>query len=64
MKPPATRNGHPFNSPRYDPVSTQDVVRRMTDDGWTPREIAQRLHISTQAVYYHLERLADEYDAS
>lgn len=37
--------------------TTRELVERMTRDKFTPREIAERLRISTQAVYYHLRRI-------
>lgn len=38
--------------------TTREVVAAMLGDGWTVREIAQRLDLSTQAVYYHRDQIA------
>lgn len=46
-----------MSMPNYTPVTTREVVRRMTVDRWTPREIASHLGISRQAVYDHLQKL-------
>jgi DNA-directed RNA polymerase specialized sigma24 family protein len=39
---------------------TRRVVRLKTAKGWTPREIALSLGISTQAVYKHLAKIRED----
>lgn len=39
------------------PGVTKGEVKRLTADGFTPRQIARLLDISTQAVYQHLQAL-------
>lgn len=36
---------------------TRARVSQLLAQGHTPREIAERLHITTQAVYQHMDRL-------
>lgn len=36
--------------------STAQIIDAMRADGYTVREIAQALGLSTQAVYYHLNK--------
>lgn len=38
-------------------VPTREKVRKLTREGWTVRDIARLLDISTQAVYWHLGKL-------
>jgi transposase len=37
--------------------TTRNDVRTMTRRGRTPRQIARKLDLSTQAVYWHINRL-------
>jgi hypothetical protein len=36
------------------------MVADMHRDGWSVRKIAEALGITTQGVYYHLDRLAED----
>lgn len=43
-----------------DEQKTRDRIKVLLSHGYTPRVIAARLGITTQAVYQHMERLRDE----
>lgn len=44
-------------------TSTREQVRRYTEKGMTPREIALLLHVTTQNVYKHLAAIRRESEA-
>jgi hypothetical protein len=50
----------PAKTPSKDESPTRRVVRTKTARGWTPREIALSLGISTQAVYKHLAKIRED----
>ena len=46
-------------------AETRERVRELTEAGYTPRQIARALDVSTQAVYQHLKRIrAEETEAA
>lgn len=43
--------------PKAETLTTRERVRRLSAAGWTPRQIAEALKLSTQGVHYHLNKL-------
>mgnify|MGYP003577002698 CR=1 FL=1 len=50
----------PIDSPTVNLSPTRQADKDLTAKGRTPREIANKLNISTQRVYHHLKKLGLE----